>query len=75
MQPDLRNTASWEALHKRTGRLDDRGLNHSKFTTPLYQRIQLRTDNLGQNLEKNTEIKVNGQPNVRTIYTHLYFDH
>ena len=52
MRPDLHNTASWEALHKRTGRLDDRGLNHSKFTTPLYQRIQLRTDNLGQNLEE-----------------------
>ena len=36
MWPDLHYTASWGALHKMIGRLDDQGLNHSRFTTPLF---------------------------------------
>ena len=35
MQPDLCNTASWEALHKRITTLDRYRLRNWQFTTPL----------------------------------------
>ena len=44
MPPELRNTASWEALHKRTTTSDQYRQRNQQFTTPLSKWIQLRTD-------------------------------
>ena len=54
MRPDLRNTASWEALHKMRGQLDHLEPNHIHSPVPCLSRSR-STDNLGQKLEKNTK--------------------
>ena len=72
--PDLHNTASWKALHKRTSTSDQYRQRNRRFTTPLSQWIQLNWLKPRKGT-KNTKKEPNGLSNVRKIHTNLYFDH
>ena len=78
MPPELRNTASWEALHKRTTTSDQYRQRNRRFTTtPLQPKkldpVQLTT------LDKSNGIKpqqlVYRHINVRKIHTNLFYEH